>query len=180
MKYFESQKGFSLVEMMVVVVIIGILATVMILNFRGSGSQMALRQVTQQVMSDIRRAQSLAIASTQFEGEMKCGFGIYYVDSTTYAIYTGDTVGDCDTENRNFELGIDQTYRGLTMADRQIVFRQSFPDIFFEPPDPKTYIDNSSLLSGPNAEIKLGIVDGICPDDCLTIIIRPSGLVEVQ
>lgn len=182
MKFLRSQNGFLLIELMIVITIIGILSTVVILNFRSGGTRSALRQVTQQVVSDIRRAQSLAVSSTRAQSKTTCGFGIYYVDPGVYGIYNGpdSQVVDCSAENKNYEVGRDDVFVGISVLDNNIEFISPFPDIFFEPPDPKTYINNDSSVSASPGQIVLRIVGGTCPQDCSTITITTAGLVEVQ
>jgi len=182
MKISKSQDGFSLIELMVVSTIIGILSVTVIFNFRGSGNRTALIQARQQFMSDLRRAQSMATSSTRVGGQVRCGFGVYYVDSSLYGIYTGpeSQTTDCSAENKNYEVGRDSVYQGISLVSGNIEFLSSFPDIFFEPPDPKTYIDN---MTGPSVDpivIVLRIIGGRCPDDCSSVVVSPVGLIRDQ
>lgn len=63
MKNIRNQKGFTLIELMVSVAIMAILLTVVIANF-GAGNQKRNLNIARNVMmSDLRKSQSLAIAS---------------------------------------------------------------------------------------------------------------------
>ena len=62
----------------------------------------------------------------------------------------------------------------------------SFKDIFFEPPNPKTYIDNDPALLGPNTPTLITVrLKGYGPNECpsnvyTNITINSSGSIDVQ
>jgi type II secretory pathway pseudopilin PulG len=165
--------------MSIIIAIIGILATSLVLNFRAGSRQTALRQVAQQVASDLRETQSFALASRRYGGQTRCGYGLHYVDRNTYQVYVGpdSQVVNCDNTNKNFTAGDDQIVETIKIIDSQIEFDGPFPDIFFEPPDPTTYIDDKDLTESTDpAQIVLITATG----DTKTVLVYPSGLVEVQ
>ncbi len=175
----NSQKGFSLIEMIMVTAIIGILATILILNFRAGSGETALRQVAQQISSDVRRAQTMALSGRRYDGQARCGYGVTQIDEQTYQIYVGpDSQGvDCHSiTEKNFDTE-DQIVETIGLIDSQISIVGTFPDIFFEPPNPTTYIDNNDLIASTEpAEIIL-TTDA---EDIKKIWIYPSGLIEIE
>ncbi len=179
MNSFKRQKGFSLIEMIIVASIIGILATSLILNFRAGGRDTALIQVAQQIASDVRETQSMAISAKRYAGQTRCGYGISFNDARTYQIYVGPDSKSIDCHSiveKNFGSG-DMVVETVTLLDIQVEISGTFPDIFFEPPDPTTYINNNDLMvSSTPAEIVLINAGG----KTKKVLVYPSGLVEVE
>jgi len=179
MNSFKRQKGFSLIEMIIVASIIGMLATTLILNFRAGSRDTALTQVAQQIASDVREAQSMAISSKRYAGQTRCGYGVSFNDAQTYQIYVGPDSKSIDCHSiveKNFGSG-DVVVETITVLDIQVEISSVFPDIFFEPPDPTTYINNNDLTVNSNpAEIVLINAGG----NTKKVLVYPSGLVEVE
>lgn len=68
--------------------IIGLLSTALILNFRSSSTGVAARrQAANAVVSDIRRMQSMALAGSNYGGQVICAFGISIVDKFSYRLF---------------------------------------------------------------------------------------------
>lgn len=172
--------GFTLIEVLVVSFLIGFFSTVIVLNFRGSTTnQIVLERAALAVISDIRKSQNLAISVLDFRGQAVCGYGIHYLDPNTYLIYAGGGV-NCGTANRNYQSGLDSSYQRTKLIEDNAEFKGSFSDIFFEPPDPKTYIDNIFSLSGQPVTISIGFKGLTCPAYCKTISVFPSGKIDLN
>lgn len=175
----NNQAGFSLVEMAVVATIIGILSTSIITSF--SRNRIDIDQNSNLLMSTLRDAQTRAIASRVYSGYNPCGYGIHYISSTQIAIYVGPDANttDCSSINKNYSAGEDTLILYQSFGDSRIHIKSSFDDIFFQPPDPKTYINNDSSLNQAPASIQVGVIGTACPQDCKTIYIYPSGKIEI-
>jgi prepilin-type N-terminal cleavage/methylation domain-containing protein len=188
------EKGFTLIEILVVIGITGLVTVFLLKNF--SRSQQDLDRVAQAVVAGIRDAQARAGGSRQYQSTYRCGYGIHAVSSTEIDIYVGPnaTTANCATENRNYDVN-DTINLALLPPIRitvptVVVNSDStpyapipyFPDIFFEPPNPSTYINNSASLSATPARILLTIVGTNCSNvaDCRAICISPSGQIDVQ
>lgn len=61
-KIFRAEKGFSMIEMITVISIVGILAAAAYINFN-SGTSVRLEAATKKMMSDISYAQELAMSN---------------------------------------------------------------------------------------------------------------------
>ena len=157
-KRYTLNPGFALVEILVVTAIIATLSVALLFNFgTAARNRTARRQVASVIVSDVRRAQSMALSGTRFNGNVFCGYGIHYVDHITYLLYAGVNEGlaRCQDANHNYQAGTDSMVQIQKLINPNMEFRSSFSDIFFESPDPKTYINNSALLTDPQTAINI-------------------------
>jgi len=175
------QAGFTLIEMVTVAGIIGFLSTSLVVNF--SRTRIDVDQSANLVIATVREAQARAVSSTTYGGYSPCGYGIHYVSPTQLAIYIGQDAStvDCpNISNKNYQSGRDILLRAQSFNDPKIQFTSTFNDIFFLPPDPKTYLNNNSSLNQPPITIQIGPTGETCSTNCRTISIYPSGKIESQ
>ena len=154
---YKLKTGFTLVEVLVVTAIIATLSVALLFNFgTAARNRTARSQVASVVVSDIRRAQSMALAGARFGGNTVCGYGIHYLSSTSYYIYAkAAPAGGCSTvPTRNYQAG-DLIVEAKKLINPNMGFRSSFSDVFFESPDPKTFLNNSSILTNPPVTITI-------------------------
>ncbi len=175
------QAGFTLVEMAVVAAIVGFLSTTLIINF--SRTRIDIDQSANLIVATIREAQTRAVSSTTYSDYNPCGYGIHYISPLQFSIYVGQDASavDClNIANKNYQAGRDVLLGAQSFSDTKIQFTGMFNDIFFLPPDPKTYLNNNSSLNQPPINIEIGQIGGACPQNCRTIYIYPSGKIESQ
>lgn len=177
----KDSSGFTLVEVAVVAVITGFISTFLLINFQRSRVDLSL--TSNEIITNLRLAQTKAAASTKYDSgsgsKIRCGYGIRYLDSKTYIMYAGPDASavNCTALNRNYD-GADVSIMTKTLSESKVEFKSPFNDIFFEPPDPKTFLNNnSSTTIGPQA-ITIGIIGGTCPQDCKTINVYTTGKIE--
>lgn len=185
--YPAPKTGFTLIEVLVVAGIIGYVTTFFIANF--SRSRINFNEASEVLKSNFRIAQTKAISSTKFDNKIRCGYGIRYVNNTSYAIYVGEnaTTHNCPAQNRDYNPisgnpDTDANVETVKFADPRIEFKTIFRAIYFEPPDPKTFVIDSggTVHNEPNYSlgIVIGKIGGTCPQDCRTITISTSGKIE--
>ena len=174
----KGQNGFTLVEVIVYASLVGILSGTLLFNFRESQPNMSvLDRAANGVISELRRAQIMAISGLNFQASIVCGYGIHYIDPDTYLIYAGGEAV-CGSANRNYQGGSDFNVQMIKILESNVEFKSPFNDVFFESPDPKTFINNFfSLSSGPLA-ISIGFDSQSCPVGCKTINVHPSGKIN--
>lgn len=163
--------------------IIAVLSAALLFNFGTSAKNKTARLQTASVVnSDIRRAQSMALSGTRFGGNAVCGYGIHYLSSNSYQVYAkAIPVGGCPTvSTRNYQTG-DLIVEVKKLVNKNMEFRSSFPDIFFESPDPKTYINNSASLTDSPITITIQLVGqaNCSGQTCTKIEIYTSGRINL-
>lgn len=129
--------------------------------------------------SDMRRAQTLAITSHDFQGSTPCGYGIHYLTQRNYSVYVGNIGGaaKCQSSDHNFEAGVDSVFEESKIVESKVVFQDVFPDIFFEPPDPAVYINDDKSV-GASIIIKLCLETD--PAKCLNLTVDTAGRIVTQ
>ncbi len=177
--FFENSSGFTLVELLVVAAITGVISTFMLINFQRT--RVDLTENASIIIADLRATQNKALASTKYNSgsgqKIRCGYGVHYINPTSYSIYVGPDASsnNCPSLNRNLD-GADTTATTKKFENNKVEFKAIFSDIFWEPPHPYTYINNSS--SSASITITIGKRGGTCPQDCKTINVSTSGKIE--
>lgn len=182
-----KKNGFTLLEVVIIAGITGFITTFLLLNF--SRTRINLAEETNTFTSKVRIAQTRAISSTRFNSSIRCGYGVRYINSQSYAVYTGESAStfNCSTQNKDYNPAggnpdTDVDFEIVSFADTRIEFKTVFRAIYFEPPDPKTFIIDSggAVHEEPNYSlgIIIGKIGGNCPQDCKTINVSTSGKIE--
>ncbi len=145
----SKQIGFTLIEILIVMAIVGTLSVLILNNFGvGSKGGVAQRQIASIIISDVRRAQSMALAGTTVEGVFVCAFGVHYVDMRTYVVYASNP----DEETNCADFG--KKYSDINSSNIIIIEKKVLPnnnieidpffDVLFELPNALTYVNGAS------------------------------------
>jgi len=168
-------RGFTLIELMVVISIITILSVMVFINQRSSQSQYLITQAVQKLTSDLRRTQNMAMSGTQIAGNYY-GYGIYAERNNNFYIIFGDRNDNkkfdgepTDTIIENIKLPSNVTISSVSPSDKV--------HVFFRPPDPLT-----SISDGTSDMTEASIVLVISSGQSLsrTVKVTHAGLVETQ
>ncbi|HTP56805.1 MAG TPA: type II secretion system protein [Candidatus Paceibacterota bacterium] len=173
-------KGFTLIEVLVVAAITVMLTGFLIASF--SRSRLDMNQVAAMMTDAIREAQADALSGSLVRGTFRCGYGVHF-DAGGYTIFAGPDASqpgvDCSAGRTYAGQGISAVSSAL-LPDPTLEIIQPVPDIFFEPPDPTTYIGGSSA-PGTAVTINVHVKGAACPGtDCRSIHVSTSGLIELQ
>lgn len=180
-------KGFTLIEVVIVAGITGFITTFLLLNF--SRTRINFVEEANIFISKLRIAQIKAVSSTSFNGSIRCGYGVRYINNNSYAIYVGENAKtlSCTAQNKDYnpESGnpdADANIEIVSFVNSKVEFKTIFRTIYFEPPDPKTFIIDSggTVHNEPNysLSITIGKLGGTCPQDCKIINVSTSGKIE--
>ncbi|KKR10059.1 MAG: hypothetical protein UT37_C0006G0026 [Parcubacteria group bacterium GW2011_GWA2_39_18] len=145
--------GFTLVELAVSMLIIGIISTIVLANYNAGRKQEALNRSTQRLAVAIRQAQNYALFSRV---GVKCstpagGYGVYMSSVSQYIIF-----GDCGG-NHLYDSVIDDLISVLNFEPNVVIKSDQQPSavgasMTFEPPIGKFYY-NGLASNGPNTII---------------------------
>lgn len=198
----KNKGGFTVVEMLVVVAIILLLSGLMFTNYRSAQSETALQLSSQQLASDLRRAQNMAL-STAITSQgivSKGGYGLYFdtnSDSATkYILFAecnpeeafnpiaescknklGQSVSE-EIESTDLRKGI--LLREIKLTDINVGEKTVTSGyITFVPPEPKIIIGPISDPENPPVKISITISSQGYPDIKKTITINAVGSINI-
>jgi len=163
-----KNRGFTLIEIVVVLSIIILLSSLVLANYRTGANQLALERSVHKLTQDLRRTQEKAMSAKEFQGQVPPRYGIELnTGSSDYVLFADinnngkyeSPSPDIEVERMTLEQGV--TIDGLfTPAPKTTIW------VSFGSPDPSTQIRDpdecSSLtvqLKGANNQIKTLLVN---------------------
>ena len=174
---FKQSEGFTLIELIVVMSIIGILSSAVFLNRQSGEANFALQNSAYKLAQDIKEIREMAMEAREIDcnGEKGSNFGIQFKSSwpTYYVLFV-----DCDND---YSQGPGEDFRTINL-EKGVKISSLSPDssfsIIFVPPDPKTYIKIEGGSSASVAEITLSLEN--YPSRQKSVIVNTSGMVEIK
>jgi prepilin-type N-terminal cleavage/methylation domain-containing protein len=173
---FLKSRGFTILELLIVILIIGLLAVLVSVSYRSSEKKYALNQSVQLLVSNLRKVQTMAMSGVDIQGQY-CGYGVKINTSawfTSYRIYA-DKSANCQNSNHKYDSS-DDILETVNLPNR-IIIQATSPspiDIFFKPPKPTTYINQDAGV-GVTGTITLQI-EGTSLNK--TVTVTTAGLIQ--
>ena len=178
----NSPKGFTIIELLVVLAIFALIISVSLANYNSNNRQSKLKMSMQNFSANIRLTQSYAMGSKDFDDSIsekavvpRGGWGIF-LDKTRPWEYK--IVADLD-DDHNFDSAVDGLYKTLNFDDNievEEIIENSTPvtkaTIFFQPPDPQTFINGSN-----SSDIKIYLKDKVA-NTSSAVSVNFFGLIE--
>ena len=138
-------KGFTFIEMLVVLSIIGVITGMVIFNVGSEQKNSALLRSAQNLSLNLRRSQNFALSSKTFRTSgVPCGWGLHFngAGSTSYIIFA-DTATAANCSDRDFARVADgsEDFENINL-DPQIMISSlsaGLSDIVFSPPEPSVF-----------------------------------------
>ncbi|MCC6934423.1 MAG: type II secretion system protein [Candidatus Yanofskybacteria bacterium] len=175
----QGQQGFTLLEVLVVASITVFITGLLVVNF--SRTRVDLNQTILTIQDAIREVQGQALSGSLVRGTHRCGYGIVFT-ATGYTLYAGpdSAAVDCVGAPRTFDAGASTVLRQALLASNVLEVVSPLPDIYFEPPNPTTYL-NGAANPGATATILVRRKGAQCPSaDCRALTVSSSGRIELQ
>lgn len=190
---FKRNAGFTLIEMLVVIVIVGVISSILIVNWRRNENQYQVQRIAQEIAQDIRKAQEMALNGTQYNGQLpNKNYGLYFSTSTplSYKIF-GDMNNnrEYDGTGGNDFLVADNSLQSGFEISSITVFKSgkgtqaaTVVSLTFTLPDGFVYVKGD--VSPPwqdSTTITVRKIGATCPsNNCKNIIINIGGQVSIQ
>lgn len=179
------KKGFTLVEILVVIAISAMLATIALGYSRTAQNQIALSVETAKIAQTILRAKDLTLA-TYANVPGTCGYGVIFDSANSnYSLfaYTPGGAPPCPGAPAAFPSPCGSTCSQISPGTWQTplanaVRMSSQPDsatvIIFYPPAPQTFIsrDGGATFANATSKVYLNTIDGSAST---TVSINPGG-----
>lgn len=182
MNFKSSKYGFTIIELLVVIFIVGVLSSLLFADFRSGKKRYELSQAAQKLASDIRNAQGKAMGGIKSGSFDFCAYCVRASQASpnSYIFYMDSSSSSCD---HNYAPSNDEIIKTINLTENvEIRSTQkngssvSSLNVCFEPPKPKTFINNDST-SDARGKIILGIKNS---SDIEVIDINSVGLVEID
>ena len=180
----KEKKGFTLVELLIVIAIIGILTGVVTIGFRGGQDALKLSRAANQMARDIRSTVEFAVNSQVYNAgtvnENQCtspdkditpGYGVHFT-TASYFQYV-----DCGG-NDGYQFGTDERVKTFSLEPGVNIQSVSPPvnniiSVFFLSPDPIISFFGSGILTSAQIVLEAG-------GKTKTITITNKGVVNIN
>lgn len=182
----KQVKGFTLVEIVIVVAMMVILSGVVIVSGRSGDRSLALDRAVHRVGVDVRRAMALTLRAQEFNctppgNQILYGYGVYFDTSTpnSYILFA-DCAKEPPPADHRYTTGGSNTDKivetiSLENGIRISAISSNPASITFLPPVPDVYINNNSSTIG-TVTITLVNDNGTTK----TVRVTGKGVIEAQ
>jgi len=157
----SNSKGFTIIEMLVIIGTLSLISAILIINIRSGGQQVILFREQAKILSILSKAKSLGVATFGKTG-VPCGYGVHFEAPSTFLIFK-DLAGDCQVSDKRYSGGA-EIYEAFQLDPVLKFDTLTLSDVIFIPPDPSVVITPSQdeatvvikvIKSGTSATIKI-------------------------
>ena len=185
----RSQKGFTLIELIVVVGILVVISAIVLTSYSRFGGQILLRNLAYDVALSIREAQVYGISARSFLGaEFAVGHGVYFnlIEGNNFFFLYTDVDG-----NSFFTSAATEWVETFSIGRGYVIEQLCIPsggeencnvvalDILFKRPEPDAII-RASLGGGFSSYDRARIVVKSPQGQLLSVLVEATGQISVQ
>ena len=182
LKEKNSQKGMTIIELLIVVAIIAILLGISFWGYHKRGEELSLRRVAYQMMSDIEKTREMAMSARKLSSgdrpEGGYGLNLDTASPGQYVIFADLGTSPDKTYNGSSEavetisLGTKIVIQGIKIGSSP----KNVVNIVFIPPSPDVYINTLS----PSAPVEITLALKSDSSKIKKIFINSTGLVWIS
>ena len=161
----NNKFGFSLIELMTVIAIIGIMTSIAVPYYTQNRDSKALSFGMEQIVSDIRMVQNYAYSILETGGSYPSGgYGVnFLVDSNEYIIFA-DKDGDMEYSGVNEKVSLVKLSRGVKIVSLKINGTEDSNgeiNLVFTPPYGKVFIDTKNQISSNFINLEITVSNAV-------------------
>ncbi|KKS47676.1 hypothetical protein A3J20_03175 [Candidatus Gottesmanbacteria bacterium RIFCSPLOWO2_02_FULL_42_29] len=119
-KPFPHQKGFTLIELVIVMAILLVLYAILSVNISQTPEHSSLTTQMTTLVSDIKNQQLKALAGQTSEG-ISSAYGIYF-SPNSYTLFSGTSYSDASPSNITVNLNDNLTFDNVNLPQQSVVF----------------------------------------------------------
>lgn len=172
------KKGFTVIEMLVVIFIVGVMSTTLIVNWRKNEKTYLVRRTAQEIAQNIRKAQDMALTGKKIESEdVPLSYGVSFdkQNTSSYIIF-GDKNGNGTYQPSDIDINVETSSLSPGVEIYSLSTGNKL-DIIFSIPDGFTAINPSTT----EAVIGIRKTGASCPSSsCRNITIKNNGQISIQ
>jgi len=182
-KFLNKNRGFTIIEFLIVISIIGILSVITFPDYRSTQQRLALQRSASKLAQDIRRSQEMAMSMKELStGVLPEGYGTYINKNDSdcsnddcYHIYA-----DIDGDER-YDPGEEQGE--AIFLEKEVYIKNFVPSsnnfsINFKPPDPTVKMKNAA--GGDKDAVTITVALKADLSKTKTIKVNKAGLIYVE
>lgn len=189
-----KNKGFTLVELLVVIFIISLLLTIVMINYRSTEKYFTLQRSAHRLTQEIRNAQQNTMSMSVINGSIPNGYGIYFTkQGDNYDIYLYADIGEpfetydpSDSIVDTIYKETDSVYLEKEIPSAQLVKIKDIKvngnsaneaTINFKPPDPSVKLMDGNQIEYSTITIILALKND--EEEIKVINVNKAGLIEI-
>lgn len=139
-----KNKGYTLIEILVVLGVTALLSGLLLIYSRQGEKVGEIMRVRAQVVSDVNRVKNLAITARTWQGQLTCGYGIYFDTANNQYIIFADTSTDCELSSHLRNQAQTADVEIIRTPQRFTLLNTNVQEVFFMPPQPFVYFDGQA------------------------------------
>ncbi|MBI5148010.1 MAG: type II secretion system protein [Parcubacteria group bacterium] len=160
---FRSEAGFTLVELITIISVLGLLTSMLIVYGRSSGKQIVLFREQAKIIGVLAQAKSLAIQAKIAAEGTPCAYGVSFLASENKYILFKDLNADCSFSDKRYsgagetvsEYSLDPLVQFQNLVVTDVAFVPPNPDVVISPTQDETTIEVIPKAGGNVVKVKI-------------------------